>query len=123
MLNFLGYLVYFYLRVTDARDYLPAHVDIQTTDDPNLISKVAAYCIFVALLIGLAFMKILSCLKVYESYGHLVQLVMTSLKDLQTFTWFLLGFIFLFSLFYQILGVDVDTGDYSDLSHQTVYLF
>jgi len=123
VLNFLGYLVYFYLRVTDTRDYLPSHVKIQTTDGPDLVSKVAAYSIFVAILIGLAFVKILSCLQVYESYGHLVELVKTSLKDLQTFTWFLLGFIFLFSLFYQILGVEVDTEDYSDLSHQSIYLF
>jgi hypothetical protein len=115
LLNFVSYLVYFFIRVTDTRNYLPFQVEIQSTDDSEFIKKVAAYTILVAFLIGLAFLKILSCLLVDESYGHLVGLLKTSLKnDLQTFTIILFSFIIFFSFFNKILGVEVDTKEYSD---------
>lgn len=57
------------------------------------------------LLFQTAFVRMMSFMRVYQSFGHLVELVGSCIQDVRIFTVYLFGWITALSLQYQIVGV------------------
>ena len=68
------------------------------------------------LVLTFAAFKLMFYLKVYESFGQLVQLLTHCIDDIQTFNVFLLGWIFYFCIFYKMAGVIFYPDDYPGVS-------
>ena len=60
--------------------------------------------------------QIMSFLMVYKDFGRFIILLSVCIKHMQEFMVFMVVWIFFFTLFYQVAGVDFDNQDYSELS-------
>lgn len=57
------------------------------------------------------FFKILYFIRIYESYGFLVQMVGETFGQVGPFTIFFIAWIIFFSVCYQIVRIEIDSGD------------
>lgn len=67
-----------------------------------------------------AFMKLLYFFKIFEEFGSLIQLVLRCVQDIGGFSGFFVAFVLFFSILFNIVGMEFDRGDYSDLEILTV---
>lgn len=66
--------------------------------------------------IPFAFLKLMHFFRgVYESFGQLISLITTCLKDISIFLLFFTAWIFFFTIFYRISEVSFDLQDYAEL--------
>jgi hypothetical protein len=68
-------------------------------------------------------MKTLQYLRVIDSFGFLVQMIISVFGDLVPFTVILILFIFFFSLMVFVMGGTFDDGDYEGIGFEYLYLF
>jgi hypothetical protein len=60
------------------------------------------------ILVILSFVKLLFFLRVFEEYGFLVQIIMSCVIDLIPFITFYMIFLFIFSITFLVLGMEID---------------
>jgi hypothetical protein len=74
--------------------------------------------------IPFAFLKLMHFLRgIFESFGQLISLIVTCLKDISIFLLFFAAWIMFFMIFYRIAGVEFDKGDYPELDSNLVLFF
>ena len=78
--------------------------------------------IFNAILVVQSFFKILFFLRVFENFGKLVKLVAQCINDVNSFMFFFGGWIFVFSILFQILGLELFDEDYIGFNSKITYL-
>ena len=79
-------------------------------------NDVEMMCILNTALLLVAGIKLMSYMRINESMGALEFLIGECLKDCSAFIVFFTFWNVLFSLFYQVQGVDSDSEDYKDLN-------
>ena len=67
-------------------------------------------------IITFACVKLISYVRIYESFDQLIQLLSICTKDISTFVVCFISWIVFFGSLYSILGVEFDAGDYSQLN-------
>lgn len=91
----------------------------QTLDQYHSIALMAFFNVF---LLSMATLKIFFFLRIYDEFGLLVQLFLQVLSDVTTFSTFFGGWIVLFAVIFQTMGIAFDEGDYPNLGTFTKYL-
>lgn len=74
--------------------------------------------------IPFAFLKLMHFLRgIFESFGQLISLIVTCLKDISIFLLFFAAWIMFFMIYYRIAGVEFPEDDYSMLDSNLVLFF
>lgn len=68
-----------------------------------------------------SFLKCHILAKHSERFAMLVQLLITCMKEIGWFMVFFVMWTFCFSLSYQIMGMEIDEGDYTDVNIFIIY--
>lgn len=74
------------------------------------------------IVLTISFKQIMFFLKVYKDFGKFVHLLTICIREMQAFIFFIVLWIFFFSLYYHVAGVEFDDGDYPSLSPYFVLL-
>ena len=64
----------------------------------------------------LSFLKGIYFLRIYEDFGHLIQMLTNCIKDISVFLVFLITWILVFTMMLDILEANFDDGDYKNLN-------
>lgn len=75
-----------------------------------------------SLLICNSLVKMLFFLRVYKSFGMLVQLIISVIWDIKNFIFFFVCWLILFSLLYRIAGIKISETDYKNVSSYLAYI-
>jgi hypothetical protein len=111
------YVIYFFKRISD-----PGTL-ITPIGNPTMGAiPMTGWVLMNTLLLITAILKMMFFLRVYESFGLLITLVQTVIKDMSIFLLFFVSWILIFSLIFRIVGVDVAPGDYSSVNPFVFYI-
>ena len=61
--------------------------------------------------------KMMNLVRIYPKAGYLIKLLSQVLKDCIHFTWFFLGWVYVFSLIFQAAGISIDDGSFGGKWH------
>jgi len=91
-------------------------------DSAETVNEIVIVSILYSLLLLVAAYKTMFYIRVYESYGQLVELVTRVMKDVVTFSVFFIGWLLLFSFMYQTIGIEVEGLEDTNVNRQVSYL-
>lgn len=84
---------------------------VQEEKSSEIANTVLDLAVFV-----LSFLKLMYFLRIFENFGHLIQMLQNCLIDISVFMVFLLSWILVYTLALDILNSSFDDGDYSNLN-------
>ena len=123
---FVLFVIYFIIRMADpTMEIVPITGPVVTKDGtvPDISPWVMLMWIVMNTLLLLnTCMKLMFFLRVYESFGMLVQLILQVLQDIFNFSLFFFSWLLLFSLLYRVNGTTVPAGDYPDVNSYIYYM-
>ena len=64
----------------------------------------------------LSFLKMIYFLRIYEEFGHLIQMLTNCIKDISVFLVFLITWILVYAMMLDMMDANFDDGDYPDLN-------
>jgi hypothetical protein len=122
MANFTIFMAYFSIRFYNADHDVVFGEDNVEVDHDNVEAAGIRWILMRVLIFQTGFMRIMSFMRVYHSFGNLVELIGYCIKDVQFFTVYFILWIYYFSSQFQIAGAKFEFGDYKGMSEHLQYM-
>lgn len=111
------FLVYAVARLLD-----PSKVILPKTGNHMQAGEVVFWVVMNSLMLINALFKSLFFLRIFKSFGMLVELISQVLRDIKYFMLFFICWLVLFSILYRIAGIQIEEDDYSNLWSFLTYI-
>lgn len=134
--SYIFYWIYFCLRIGIAGYQLPLNNDAyslfkepheteEVKEDASLRQhNVYSYMVFLNVMVLLcSFFKVQLYLRVFENFGMLLELLSKTVDEIRLFAGFFYTWIFMFSLIFQILGMQIPNQESKDSDYKELNIF